>query len=75
MTPDAPDPRRWYALVVLSLAQFMVVLGDSIVNVSLPETAAALRMDDASRAWAITAYVLPFGGLLLLAGRMADGLT
>ncbi|TXK19376.1 MFS transporter [Homoserinibacter sp. GY 40078] len=63
---------RWIALSVLALAQFLVVLDASIVNIALPEVGAQLGMDTVALAWVITAYVLPFGGLLLLGGRLAD---
>lgn len=64
--------RRWLALAVLALAQFLVVLDASIVNIALPVLGEQLRMDNAALAWVITAYVLAFGGLLLLGGRLAD---
>lgn len=64
--------RRWLALSILALAQFLVVLDASIVNIALPVLGAQLGMDTATLAWVITAYVLPFGGLLLLGGRLAD---
>ncbi len=67
-----PDPRRWLALAVISVAQLLMVLNDSLINIALPSAACDLGMTDASRAWAITAYVLPFGGLLLLSRRVAD---
>jgi EmrB/QacA subfamily drug resistance transporter len=63
---------RWWALAVLALAQFLVVLDASIVNIALPSVGAALGLDTAALAWVVTAYVLPFGGLLLLGGRLAD---
>jgi len=63
---------RWAALVVLALAQFLVVLDASIVNIALPSIGAQLALDTAQLSWVITAYVLPFGGLLLLGGRLAD---
>lgn len=63
---------RWWALSVLALAQFLVVLDASIVNIALPTLGAQLHLDTAALAWVITAYVLPFGGLLLLGGRLAD---
>jgi EmrB/QacA subfamily drug resistance transporter len=72
---DAPtnrSTRRWLALGVLALAQFLVVLDASIVNIALPVLGAQLDMDTVALAWVITAYVLPFGGLLLLGGRLAD---
>lgn len=63
---------RWWALVALALAQFLVVLDASIVNIALPTMGAELRLDPNALSWAITAYVLPFGGLLLLGGRLGD---
>lgn len=63
---------RWWALVVLALAQFLVVLDATVVNIALPSIGADLGLDTASLAWVITAYVLPFGGLLLFGGRLAD---
>lgn len=75
-SPVSPAPprssRRWLALGVLALAQFLVVLDASIVNIALPVLGDQLRMSTAALAWVITAYVLPFGGLLLLGGRLAD---
>ena len=64
--------RRWLALGVLALAQFLVVLDASIVNIALPVLGDQLGMETVALAWVITAYVLPFGGLLLLGGRLAD---
>ena len=64
--------RRWLALGILALAQFLVVLDASIVNIALPVLGDQLGMDTVALAWVITAYVLPFGGLLLLGGRLAD---
>jgi EmrB/QacA subfamily drug resistance transporter len=64
--------RRWLALTILALAQFLVVLDASIVNIALPVLGTQLGLDTAALAWVITAYVLPFGGLLLLGGRLAD---
>lgn len=63
---------RWWALVVLALAQFLVVLDASIVNIALPTLGSELEMNTTALSWVITAYVLPFGGLLLLGGRLAD---
>jgi len=63
---------RWWALGVLALAQFLVVLDASIVNIALPVLGEQLEMDTVALAWVITAYVLAFGGLLLLGGRLAD---
>ena len=72
--PTAPprSSRRWLALAVLALAQFLVVLDASIVNIALPSIGEQLALDTAGIGWIITAYVLPFGGLLLLGGRLAD---
>jgi len=64
--------RRWLALSILALAQFLVVLDASIVNIALPVLGRQLGMDTAALTWVITAYVLAFGGLLLLGGRLAD---
>lgn len=67
-----PDPRRWKALVVIAIAQLMVVLDASIVNIALPSIQIDLGISDADRQWVVTAYTLAFGGLLLLGGRIAD---
>jgi EmrB/QacA subfamily drug resistance transporter len=66
------DPRRWRALVVIAIAQLMIVVDASIVNVALPSAQHALHITVANRQWVITAYTLAFGGLLLLGGRIAD---
>ena len=66
------DPRRWKALVVIAIAQLMVVLDASIVNIALPSMQADLGITDADRQWIVTAYTLAFGSLLLLGGRIAD---
>jgi MFS family permease len=64
--------RRWWTLAALGLAQLMVVLDATIVNIALPSAQADLGFDDADRQWVVTAYALAFGGLLLLGGRLAD---
>lgn len=69
---SAPDPKRWLALAVIAIAQLMVVLDASIVNIALPSAQRDLGITDANRQWVITAYTLAFGGLLLLGGRIAD---
>jgi EmrB/QacA subfamily drug resistance transporter len=66
------DPRRWWALGVIAIAQLMVVLDGTIVNIALPSAQRALDISTADRQWIITAYTLAFGGLLLLGGRIAD---
>ncbi|MGW1268679.1 MFS transporter [Streptomyces sp. NPDC002491] len=68
----APDPRRWWGLVIIALAQLMVVLDATIVNIALPSAQQDLGISDGDRQWVITAYTLAFGGLLLLGGRIAD---
>jgi EmrB/QacA subfamily drug resistance transporter len=70
--PGDTDPRRWWGLVVIALAQLMVVLDATIVNIALPSAQRDLGMSDGNRQWVITAYTLAFGGLLLLGGRIAD---
>jgi EmrB/QacA subfamily drug resistance transporter len=70
--PAAPDPRRWRALVLLCLAQFMVILDVTVVNVALPAVGTDLALDRATLTWVVTAYTLCFGGLMLLGGRLAD---
>ncbi|NEE00898.1 MFS transporter [Phytoactinopolyspora halotolerans] len=67
-----PDPRRWRALAIISIAQLMVVLDATIVNIALPSAQADLGISDGNRQWVITAYALAFGSLLLLGGRIAD---
>jgi EmrB/QacA subfamily drug resistance transporter len=69
---DLPDPRRWWALAVIGLAQLMLVLDVTIVNIALPSAQRSLEMSDATRQWVITAYTLAFGGFLLLGGRFGD---
>ncbi|NRQ50743.1 MFS transporter [Aeromicrobium stalagmiti] len=68
----APDPKRWLALGVIAVAQLMIVLDASIVNIALPSAQKDLGISDADRQWVVTAYTLAFGGLLLLGGRIAD---
>lgn len=69
---STPDPNRWRMLAVIAVAQLMIVLDGSIVNVALPHMQAALGIADANRQWVVTAYTLAFGGMLLLGGRVAD---
>jgi EmrB/QacA subfamily drug resistance transporter len=66
------DPKRWLALAVIAVAQLMVILDATIVNIALPQAQLALGISDADRQWMVTAYALPFGALLLLGGRIAD---
>ena len=68
----ARDPRRWWILVVVCVAQLMIVVDLTIVNIALPAAQRDLGFSDASRQWVITAYALAFGSLLLIGGRVAD---
>jgi EmrB/QacA subfamily drug resistance transporter len=64
--------RRWWILAVIGLAQLMVVLDTTIVNVALPSAQRALHFSNDNRQWIVTAYALAFGSLLLLGGRIGD---
>jgi EmrB/QacA subfamily drug resistance transporter len=66
------ERRRWIALALLCVAQFVVVLDASIVNVALPTIGSALHFSQDNLSWVVNAYVLTFGGFLLLGGRLAD---
>ena len=68
----ATDNRRWVTLAVVGLAQLMVVLDATVVNIALPSAQADLGFSDGQRQWIITAYSLAFGSLLLLGGRLSD---
>ncbi|UFS59071.1 MFS transporter [Subtercola endophyticus] len=68
----AAPSRRWWTLVVVALAQLMVVLDSTVVNIALPAAQADLGFSNADRQWVITAYSLAFGSLLLLGGRLSD---
>jgi EmrB/QacA subfamily drug resistance transporter len=67
-----PDPRRWWALAVIALAQFIVIMDTSIIGVALPDIQRDLGFDQNSLSWVFNAYVIAFGGLLLLGGRLSD---
>jgi EmrB/QacA subfamily drug resistance transporter len=67
-----PAPRRWLMLALLCVAQFMLILDVTVVNVALPDMAADLHLGREALTWVITAYTLCFGGLMLLGGRLAD---
>ena len=66
------DRRRWLILGVIGLAQLMVVLDATIMNIALPSAQRALHFSTVDRQWVVTAYTLAFGSLLLLGGRLAD---
>ncbi|MDT4935698.1 MAG: hypothetical protein QOK11_3590, partial [Pseudonocardiales bacterium] len=64
--------RRWWILAVLAIAQLMVVLDSTVVNIALPTAQRALGFNDNDRQWIVTGYALAFGSLLLIGGRLAD---
>ncbi|MFD9072768.1 MFS transporter, partial [Streptomyces lasiicapitis] len=66
------NPRRWWALLVLAAAQFMVIMDASIIGVALPEMQRELGFSQGELQWVFNAYVIAFGGLLLLGGRLSD---
>jgi EmrB/QacA subfamily drug resistance transporter len=68
----AASRRRWWVLAVVGIAQLMVVLDVTVVNIALPSAQNALGFSDDARQWIVTAYALAFGSLLLLGGRLAD---
>ena len=79
LAPGTTGPRgrgshatRWWVLVVLGVAQLMVTLDATVVNIALPAAQQDLGFSDASRQWVITGYALAFGSLLLLGGRLGD---
>jgi EmrB/QacA subfamily drug resistance transporter len=74
MAPAEPEPgkRRWLILAVVGVAQLMVVLDATIVNIALPSAQRALGFSNTDRQWVITAYALAFGGLLIVGGRLSD---
>src|SRR5215472_8647713 len=67
-----PDPRRWLILIVIGIAQLMVVLDLTVMNLALPSAQKALGFSNVDRQWIVTAYALSFGSLLLFCGRLAD---
>src|SRR5215207_5081971 len=70
--PESADPRRWKALAAIALAQFMLILDLTVVNVALPDLGADLGLSRTAFTWTVSIYGLVFGGLLLLGGRLAD---
>jgi EmrB/QacA subfamily drug resistance transporter len=68
----APDRRRWAALIVLCFAQLMITLDTTIVNVALPAIQQDLGFSDAGLTWVVNAFLVTFGGFLLMAGRLGD---
>src|SRR6516165_5754521 len=68
----AADRRRWTALIVLCAGFLMIILDQTIVNVALPSIQSDLHFSQSSLAWVVNAYLIAFGGLLLLVGRLGD---
>jgi EmrB/QacA subfamily drug resistance transporter len=68
----SPRARRWWTLAVLSVAQLMVALDATVINIALPRAQLDLSFSSANRQWLISAYALAFGSLLLLGGRLSD---
>src|SRR5918992_3321775 len=69
---QAADARRWPALFTLCVGMLMIVLDVTVVNVALPSIQRDLGFSQSSLAWVVNAYLISFGGLLLLAGRLGD---
>jgi EmrB/QacA subfamily drug resistance transporter len=70
--PDGDDRKRWLALLLVCAAQLMIVLDGTIVNVALPVIQSSLGFSEVSLSWVVNAYLLTFGGFLLLGGRAGD---
>lgn len=70
--PGTAPAARWWVLATIGIAQLMVVLDTSVVNIALPSAQVDLGFSDSSRQWVVTAYALAFAALLLLGGRLAD---
>ena len=74
-TAELTDRQRWIALVVLCVGMLMIVLDTTVVNVALPSIQNDLGFSNSGLAWVVNAYLIAFGGLLLLAGRLGDLLS
>lgn len=72
VSTSTANPRRWWALGVLATAQFMVIMDTSIIGVALPQMQRDLGFTQGDLSWVFNAYVIAFGGLLLLGGRLSD---
>ncbi|MEC5398347.1 MFS transporter [Uliginosibacterium sp. H1] len=72
MTDKISDDRRWLAMILLCLGELMIVLDTTIVNVALPSIREDLQFSESALAWVVNAYMLTFGGFLLLGGRLGD---
>src|SRR5690348_11415196 len=71
-TPSGPERSRWAALVVLCVGMLMMVLDATVVNVALPAIKDDLGFSQSGLAWVVNGYLISFGGLLLLSGRLGD---
>src|SRR3954466_9708356 len=71
-SPTEFSNRRWWALGLIAAAQFVVIMDTSIIGVALPHIRQSLRFDPTELSWVFNAYVVAFGGLLLLGGRLSD---
>ena len=72
MPTPSPSPLRWRALVTLATAQFLIIMDTSIIGVALPDMQTSLGFDSDDLSWVFNAYVIAFGGLLLLGGKLSD---
>ena len=72
MTTRSESRTRWLALIILCLGDLMIVLDSTIVNVALPSIREDLGFSETSLVWVVNAYMLTFGGFLLLSGRLGD---
>ncbi|MCA2209960.1 MFS transporter [Nocardia rosealba] len=72
MTTQSQSTRRWWALAVIAAAQFIVIMDTSIIGIALPKMQAELGFTPGNLTWVFNAYVIAFGGLLLLGGRLSD---
>src|SRR5213594_3233676 len=71
-TETVRSTNRWIALVVLCVGVLMIILDATVVNVALPSIQSDLGFSQSNLAWVVNAYLIAFGGLLLLAGRLGD---
>ena len=72
MSTYTPSPTRWRALAVLAAAQFLIIMDTSIIGVALPDMQQSLGFEPKDLSWVLNAYVIAFGGLLLVGGKLSD---
>ena len=72
MSTQPKSTRKWWALALIAAAQFMVIMDTSIIGVALPQMQSDLGFSQEGLTWVFNAYVIAFGGLLLLGGRLSD---